>query len=146
MVTITYDWKHVGHTPGSIENMASTPIGRDARLALKQLVECKMSWVNIKQILRQDSTKLLAILDNGPTAPDTTIEESFRLTYDSVYYAMRTHLKKLAMLHPNISTSLAMWKDKIVATGRHCFTKNLDQMDDGMFMFSFCSQWQLNVS
>ncbi|KAI8329645.1 hypothetical protein BC941DRAFT_442462 [Chlamydoabsidia padenii] len=50
--TNEYHWGHTGHTPGSIQDMASAPISRDARLALQQLIENKMTWISIEHLLR----------------------------------------------------------------------------------------------
>jgi hypothetical protein len=123
--------------------MASAPISRDARLALKELVESKMDWINIKHLIRKDRVSLATMLSRGNEA---NIDESMRLTYDSVYYAMKNAFKETAMLDKDLGTSLRKWKDQITASGGQCYTRNLDAMQEGMFMFAFCTQWQMEVS
>ncbi|KAI8342844.1 hypothetical protein BC941DRAFT_414003 [Chlamydoabsidia padenii] len=123
--------------------MASAPISRDARLALQKLIENKMTWISIKHLLRQDANQLALIMEMGENA---NIEESMRLTYQSVYYQMNKTMKSKSQLDTDLAKSLVMWKEKIVQSGGYCFTKNMETMNDGMFAFAFCSQWQMNVS
>ncbi|KAI8328318.1 hypothetical protein BC941DRAFT_445183 [Chlamydoabsidia padenii] len=121
--------------------MVSAPISRDARLALQKLIENKMTWISIKHLLRQDANQLALIMEMGENA---NIEESMRLTYQSVYYQMNKTMKSKSQLDTDLAKSLVMWKEKIVQSGGYCFTKNMQTMNDGMFAFAFCSQWQMN--
>ncbi|KAI8327869.1 hypothetical protein BC941DRAFT_446192 [Chlamydoabsidia padenii] len=77
---------------------------------------------------------------------NANIEESMRLTYQSVYYQMNKTMKSKSQLDTDLAKSLVMWKEKIVQSGGYCFTKNMETMNDGMFAFAFCSQWQMNAS
>ncbi|KAI8328062.1 hypothetical protein BC941DRAFT_445765, partial [Chlamydoabsidia padenii] len=92
---IEYHWGHTGYTSGSVQDMASAPISRDARLALQKLIENKMTWISIKHLLRQDANQLALIMEMGENA---NIEESMRLTYQSVYYQMNKTMKSKSQL------------------------------------------------
>ncbi|KAI8328280.1 hypothetical protein BC941DRAFT_445310 [Chlamydoabsidia padenii] len=141
MVTVTYNWKHVGHIPGSIEDLGSAPVSRNSRLALQQLVENKMNWKNIKHFLRPNASKLATILEAGDNA---IIEESMRLSYQSVYHAMGKFMKKCALRDPLLNKSLALWGEALAGSGGQYYAKNLDTMNDGMFLFAFGTKWQLD--
>jgi hypothetical protein len=142
MVTITYNWMHSGHTPGSIRDMASSPISADARKALGQLIANKMDWRSIKHLLRSDRASLGVIMNSGP------LSETVRVDYNAIRYAIRKHMEKCANLDRNLARSLEKWSDKIVGDGGHCFTRDLESMNSGVgvFVFGFCTDWQLDVS
>jgi hypothetical protein len=143
MVTITYNWQHDGHIPGSVRDMASSPISAGARNALSRLIENKMDWRSIKHLIRSDQRTLGNIMDSG--AP---LLESVRIDYNAVYYAMAKRMEKLANLDKNLASSLDLWKKEITDDGGHCFTRDLDSINSGMgvFVFGFCTAWQLTVS
>ncbi|SAM09393.1 hypothetical protein [Absidia glauca] len=64
ILKVVYNWIHVGHTLGTVENMSSAPTTRDARLALKLLV-----WANLMaicQLVSVDGTpRLLLLVDTA---------------------------------------------------------------------------------
>lgn len=90
-VTVEYRWKHDNHVPGSAADMASAPISRDARLAIQQLVEKKMTWENIKPLLRQhtEESRTTTHQEENPI-----LDKSMRLTYQSVYYQINKAMAK----------------------------------------------------
>jgi hypothetical protein len=93
-VTVEYHWKHDNHVPGSVADMASAPISREARLAIQRLVvENKMTWENIKPLLRQGAGESQTTTGHGE---NPILDESMRLSYQSVYYQINKAMAKAA--------------------------------------------------
>ncbi|KAI8330191.1 hypothetical protein BC941DRAFT_441128 [Chlamydoabsidia padenii] len=132
-----YNWKHDNHVPGSVDDMVIAPINCDAHLVLQDLVESHFNWKSIKGILQQDRAKLAVMLEMGTNA---NIEESHRLSYQSIYYQINKFMTKSSRLHAHVDQSLMLWQDKIKSSGGQCFTKNI-HMKEGMLMFAFMSNW-----
>lgn len=144
MITVVYDWKHVGHVPGSIDDLRSSHSNRTISNFVSEQVEKNMTWNNIKNMLRLDKDILIKLL-NGDNYDSLPL--SVGIKYSDVYYAMSKLLSKRAILHKDFKKSVDLWSEKIRNDSMKgfFFSKNMEVYEQGMFMVAFMSEWQLSV-
>lgn len=141
-VVVAYNFEHIGHVPGSIDDLRAVGVPAEIRDVIVSLVERNLTWVNIKHMIRMDRVALERIL-NGET---TNIPESIQVSYQTVYYAIKKCMEGRAYLDKNMVGSLRLWGSQKIQPDGHYLAKNLDQHQRGMYFFAFMSNWQLQVN
>jgi hypothetical protein len=141
-VQVVYHFKHNGHVPGSLNDLKVVGLSDGLKNVIYNLVDQNLTWVNIKHLIRLDRTKLASIL-NGET---TNIPEAMRVSYNTVYYAVKKCMERRAYLNVDMVTRLRQWGNEKIAPEGFFFERNLDEHQRGMYVFAFMSRWQLNVS
>jgi hypothetical protein len=145
MVTITYNWKHVGHNPGSLDDVRSGPAQRMISDAIQEQVDRNLTWFNIKNMLRLDKNVLASIISNENIE---SIPLALGVKYNDVYYAIKKSMERKALLHKDMVESLKLWEKKIIEN-EICrgffYFRNLDSIEVGMFFIAFMSEQQLKV-
>lgn len=142
---MTYNWRHVGHNPRSIDDIRNGPTQRSVIAFIQEQVDNSMTWYNIKNMLRLDKEALMGLLDEDNI---TAIPIGLSVKYSTVYYAMKKSMEKKARLHADINRSLACWEQKIIENEscRGFFIyRDISDVETGAFFISFMSSWQLKV-
>jgi hypothetical protein len=91
MIIITYNWKYVGHNPGSLDDVRSGPAQRIISDAIQEQGDRNLTWFNIKNMLRLDKNVLASIMSNENIE---SIPLALNLKYNDVYYAIKTAWKE----------------------------------------------------
>jgi hypothetical protein len=141
-VTISYLFEHNGHVPGSLSDLQVVGVSDGIKETINMLVEQNLTWVNIKHLLRVDRNVLSGILEGD----STSIPTSMRVSYQTVYFAVRKCMERRAYLDNDMVTSLRRWGTQKIDPEGYYLERNLDEHQRGMYLFAFMHKWQLNVS
>lgn len=140
---IEYNWLHTGHTIGSSNDVPITPAGRKARHLIEAMVNRKMTWESISNAIRVDRQEL----DRIQGSNYTQIPAIKKISYQTVYYAMRKEIKRRSQLDRLLSESLEKWGHRIEQEdGQWHYDNTMDHIQEGMFAFCFITKFQKEVN
>lgn len=145
IIKVTYQWEHVGHVPGSVEDLRTGPSSRYVSNFILEQVEKNMTWVNIKNMIRLDKSVLIKALEQNDV---DTVPLTMGIKYQDVYYALKKAMEKKAYFDKDFKKSIELWGQKIVNDPifkGYFYSKNLETFEHGMFLVAFMSKWQLDV-
>ena len=142
IITIDYIRQHTGHLPGSNMDITAGTLPRAVTQFIQEQVEQKLTWKNIKNMLRLDKQVLARILETGDYS---NMPLAMQVNYNHVYYAMKRYLQRMAYLSDSMVSSLEKWGEKMRQEPGHFLSMNLERHEEGMFFIAFMSNWQLQV-
>ena len=140
---IKYNWLHTGHVVGSSDDVPIIPAGRKARHLIEAMVNQKMTWQIISNAIRVNREEL----DHIRVSNYTQVPAIKKISYQTVYYAMRKEIKRRSQLDSLLLASLEKWGQKIEQGGGHWYYDNtMDHIQEGMFAFYFITEFQQEVN
>jgi hypothetical protein len=74
---------------GALEDLRVVGVSDETRALVNNLVEQNLTWANIKNLIRLDRSMLRNIIDGT----NVNIPDAMRITYQTVYYAMKECMK-----------------------------------------------------